>query len=265
VARRPSAIRNLQDIADDSKGRKNWLVYGDSGAGKTVLAGTAPKALFLTVEAAGTESAQAFGSSADELVVDTWNQFQEYYEWLKNGGCKDYDWVIPDSISELEEICFPQVMAEQRTKNKARSAEVPGMDTYQIVYLRMRRMIDAFNRLPVNVLYTAHAMRLAVDDEDGEESTLLLPLVGSTKNGVLSQKICGKMTLVGYLNVRGADSKTGGDRRLWTASTDRMFAKDRHHTFGRYVENPNIAEMVEAVGNRGTAQPKRKKKKKETV
>lgn len=264
--RRPTAIRNLQDVSGPAvRGRKNWLIYGDSGAGKTVLAGTAPKSLFLTVEAAGTESAAALGSNSDELVVETWEDFHDAYQWLKNGGHREYEWVIPDSISELEEICFPTVMEEQHRKNKARSLEVPGMDSYQIVYIRIKRMVDAFNRLPMNVLYTAQAMRLEIEDADGEESTLLLPLVGSQKNGTVAQKVCGKVTLVGYLDVRPGDKKGEQTRRLWTAKTDRMFAKDRHDTFGRYVDAPNIADMVEAVGARATKAKKKKQPVKETA
>lgn len=268
AVRRPTAIRNLQDVTGTvAKGRKNWLIYGDSGAGKTVLAGTAPKSLFLTVEAAGTESAAALGSTSDELVIESWEQFQDVYDWLKAGGHKDYEWVIPDSISELEELCFPAVMEEQHRKNKSRSLEVPGMDSYQIVYIRIKRMIDAFNRLPINVLYVAQAMRLVTEDEDGDESTLLLPLVGSQKNGTVAQKVCGKATLVGYLDVRPGEKKGDETRRLWTAKTTRMFAKDRHDTFGRYVDAPNIADMVEAVGARAasTERAKKTKKKKENA
>jgi ATP/maltotriose-dependent transcriptional regulator MalT len=55
VVKRPTAITSLKETP--SEGKRNWLIYAPSGIGKTVLAGTAPNNLFLTVEAAGTESA----------------------------------------------------------------------------------------------------------------------------------------------------------------------------------------------------------------
>ena len=77
ATRRPTAITSLAEAPDD--GKLNWLVYAKSGDGKTVLSGTAPRSLFLTTEAAGTESAKAFGSTADEWVCDSWADLQEAF------------------------------------------------------------------------------------------------------------------------------------------------------------------------------------------
>jgi hypothetical protein len=277
VAGRPSAIVNLQET--DNDGKRNWLIYGDSGVGKTVLAGTCAdsdhKGLLIMAEAAGSESAKAFGSVADEWVVETWEDLQAAFDYMKADGHKVYDWCVVDSLTEMEQLCFEYTLRKAHEANSNRSLDIPAVQDYQTVYIREQKLVDAFNRLPVNMLYTAQPMRLGLTDEDDDDYDMLLPLMGSTKNGVVAQKVCGKVTLVGYLEAR-VRSVTQGEgesakktkvpfRRLYTQKTQRMFAKDRHDTFGEYIDDPNIIAMNEAVeariaqGARGTAKSTAKK------
>ncbi len=252
---RPTAITKLQDAP--SVGKRNWLIYGAAGIGKTSLAGTAPNAIFLAVEAAGTESAKMMGSSADEWIIDNWSELRtEAYEYFKNGsGCKDYEWVLIDSGSEMEEIAWQDQLETAHARNAARSLYKPALEDYQIIGNKMKNMVDAFNRLPINVLYTFQDMRVTIEDQDTEEEKqLIMPLVGSPNNGIISTKICGKTTLNGWLTVRrvkidseGEGVETKDVRRLYTSAGKRFIAKDRHDTFGRFVDNPNITEMAEAV------------------
>jgi hypothetical protein len=265
MATRPTAIRSLANTP--SQGKFNWLIYGDSGAGKTVLAGTAPRGLFVTAEAAGTESAKLYGSKADEWVCSNMKDFRAAFDYIKRQGHKEYDWVMPDSISEIEELGWEELL-----QAKGRG-ETPAIQDYPTIWNRVKKIVDAWNRLPVNVLYTAQAFRLGTEDEESDGNTLLLPLVGSTKRGDLAQKVCGKVTLVGYLQVRTRDkdddeeeeeATTEEYRRLWITKTDRMFAKSRHHRGEvRYIDEPNIAEMAAAVHRvqAGGGPPKNKAKK----
>lgn len=267
---RPKAITKLSQGASF----RNWLIYGDSGVGKTVLGGTAPNALFLTTEAEGTESARAFGSTADEWRCDTWEDLQEAFDWLKASGHKEYDWAIVDSLSEMEELAWrSHLEAMVKAKPGTRSVDKPALEDYQIIGNRIKRLVDKFNRLPMNVLYTAQVMRRTVEDEDGDDVELRQPLVGSTRNGVISQKVCGMVTLVGLLvpTKPDEDNDIPAGRRLWVAGSERYLAKDRHDTFDRYIQDPNIEEMDAAVRARksegkkatpATSQPAKAKKKK---
>lgn len=257
--RRPSAITKLSEAP--RTGMKNWLVYGDSGIGKTVLAGSAPKALFLTVEAAGTESAKEMGSGADEWVTSTWAELQEAWKWLKeDGGAKAYDWLLVDSLSEVEEACWRMYLDQQAKDNTRRSIYRAELQDYNVVGNMMRKFVDSFNRLPMNVLYTALPMAVDMTDPITEEDmTKTMPQLGSAKNGKLSQKVSAQMTLVGMLNVIVPKKKTEDEdgekkpadrtpfRRLNLAGNSRFVAKTRHHKLGRFVDQPNIAEMVATI------------------
>lgn len=240
MAGRPTAITSLKETP--TEGKRNWLLYAPSGEGKTVLAGTAPNALFLTVEAAGTESAKAMGSGADEWVMDKYSDIADAYEYFKSGsGCKDYEWAILDSVTEMEELCWNDQLESIGKEFEAR------IQDYGIVDRRIKKMVDRFNRLPINVLYTAQMAMLETEDDDGDDILKALPALGRAKGGYpLSNLICGKMTLVGLLQAREDDD--GEEyRRLWVHGGDRWVAKDRHDTFGKYIDNPDIGKMNEAV------------------
>ena len=245
--KRPSAITKLSETPNE--GKRNWLIYAPSGVGKTVLAGTAPKALFLTVEAAGTESAKALGSQADEWVCDSWAELQNAYTWLKEGGYSEYEWVILDSISEMQELCWKDQLEGANSSNSSRSLFQPAIQDYPVVDNKIKRLVDSFNRMPINVLYTAQQMALDTEDSDGDDIIMVLPLVGRSKGGApLSNLICGKVTLIGLLTIKQDDEDEV--RRLWVHGGERWIAKDRHDTFGKYIEDPNIVSMSAAVDKR---------------
>lgn len=259
--KRPKAIVNLQDAQHHQY--KNWLVYGQSGVGKSALAGTAPKALLLTAESEGSASAKALGSKADELKLTSWQEFREAVAWLEAEGHKEYDWVCPDGITELEEHAWNAIMAQGKLPRSVGGGfRQRSRNDYPLVWSAMYNEIDRLNRMPVNVLYTAQTMRVDVETDEGEDTTLALPLVGSTKRGDLAMKICGQMTLVGYYRHIRNDETGKRIRRLHTMDGERWVAKDRHDAFGAYVDGPNIATMVAAVEERLAAPGRRTATKK---
>lgn len=235
---RATAITKLQETP--TEGKRNWLIYSPSGVGKTALAGTAPRGLFLTVEAAGTESAKALGSVADEWVCDSWKELNKAYKFLFQGGASDFDWIMLDSVTEMEELCWNDQLESIKKEYEAR------IQDYGIVDRKVKKLVDRFNRLPVNVIYTAQQAAMEMIDDDGDEFYKVLPAIGRAKGGYpLSNLICGKVTLIGLLQVR--EAKSGDFRRLYVQGGEKWVAKDRHDTFDKFIDNPNIAEMAEAV------------------
>lgn len=244
---RPTAITSLTE----SVMYHNWLIHSDAGVGKTVLVGTAPRLLFLTIEAEGTQSAAYAGSTADQWVLHSAEDFEEAQEYFVNGsGCTDYDWVSIDSASELEDKVITQILQEGKKKNPRRSLDKMALEDYGVRDQRMMRIVDTFNRLPINVLYTAHTMDLDGQDDEGNETLTAMPMLGSQNNGKLSRKVCGKVTLVGHLEVvrgekeEGSSRKAPTVRRLYTEAVPGIFAKNRVG-LGEYVDNPTIPLLLE--------------------
>ena len=180
----------------------NLLVYGDSGAGKTVLAGSDRKVLFLAPEDSGTLSALRMGSQADKWPIRKWEDLIEAYEYMYDVEATSkgmpYDWVAIDSITEMQYMARQYIL--QRTAqdkiNKGQDTEVPQIQDWQREYIILEKMVRAFNDLNVNVIFTALARKEV--DPDGEE--FLVPDIQGKGYG-LSMKIVALMTSYGYLKV----------------------------------------------------------------
>jgi hypothetical protein len=180
----------------------NMLVYGDAGAGKTVLAGSDRKVLFLAPEDSGTLSALRMGSKADKWPIRRWEDLIEVYEYCydveASGNKMPYDWLAVDSITEMQYMARQYIL--QRTAqdkiNKGQDTEVPQIQDWQREYIILEKMVRAFNDLNVNVIYTA----LSRKETDSEGEEFLVPDVQGKGYG-LAMKIAALMTSYGYLKV----------------------------------------------------------------
>lgn len=227
------------------------MVYGESDTGKTVLGGTAPNALFLTTDIEGTESARALGSTAQELVVPDFATYCEYVDWLVRGkGCEEFEWVITDTITELEEMAWDGQMVSDDLKRA--SQYQPNKGDFPMVWKKTKEQLMLLGRAPVNVLFIAHTMRIDRETEDGEDTvTLAMPALGSRKRGDLSAAVCAQLGMVGYMRkVTEEGGKT--TRHLLTASSSRWVARDRSTKLGNGMAEPTVPKLL-AKMNGGTS------------
>lgn len=245
-ARRPSAIVSLQD--QSAPRFRKWCIYGESGSdvGKTVLAGTAPKALFLSTDVEGTESARAMGSTADELRINTFKEFCEAVDWLSRGkGHEDYEWIVPDTVTELEELCWQAQLVSSDVKRASKYQ--PNKADYPLVWAKLYEQLSILGRTPVNVLYIAHTMRIDREDEEAEDTvTLAMPAMGSRKRGDLAGKFVGQLGMVGYMR-KAHDDEGKMVRQLLTESTNRWVARDRSNSLGAGMANPTMPKLLAKV------------------
>jgi AAA domain len=186
----------------------NFLIYADSGAGKTVFSGSAERVLFIAPEDAGLLSAAMTGSKADKIKVRTWDEFVEAYDYCYDNQfdlAEKYDWIAIDSITAMQGMLLRDIVDKESDKRKAKDqdSEVPQIQDYQKLYILMERMVLAFNDLPINTIYTALA-RYA-EDPDGNE--FLLPMIGSNKpvDYRVSMLIASHMTSYGHFKVEIVD------------------------------------------------------------
>lgn len=250
-SRRPTAIVSLQD--QEAPRYRKWCVYGESDAGKTVLAGTAPNALFLSTDVEGTESARMLGSQAKELRITTFADFCDAVDWLVRGqGYKEFEWIIPDTITELEEMCWEDQMVSD---SLARASQYqPNKGDFPMVWKRTKEQLMLLGRAPVNVLFVAHTMRIDRETEDGDDTeTLAMPALGSRKRGDLSMQLCAQLGMVGYMR---KVTEEGGkiQRQLLTASSNRWVARDRSTKLGNGLSEPTIPKLLAKInGEAATA------------
>lgn len=235
------------------------MVYGESDTGKTVLAGTAPKALFLTTDVEGTESAKAMGSTADELRINTFTEYATAVDWIaRGGGAAEYEWIITDTITELEELCWQEQLVSSDVRRASKYQ--PNKADYPLVWAKMKDQLSTLGRSPVNTLFIAHTMRIDRETEDGEDTvTLAMPAIGSRKRGDLSGALCAQHGVVGYMR-KVTEEGGKAQRQLLTESSSRWTARDRTTKLGAGMVEPSIPKMLARIGGENTAPAARRRR-----
>jgi hypothetical protein len=252
----PAEIQDLSDF-DESV---NMLVYADSGVGKTVFAGTAPNALFLSTET-GTISAKRMGSEAKVWRIKRWGDLDKAYTWLERNPDHGFDFIILDSATQMQVLLLRWILEKENKRNPAkRDLDIPAIQDHQKWQNMFKRFITLFVELPVHVIFTAQAMRK--EDEEGDD--LVLPLIDGKGYGI-SSWVCGQMHIVGYYYIK--PTKKGPERRLLAQSHPPYFAKDRYNVLVPWVGNPTVPSIMAKIEHPAlmpaTTKKAKKAKKKE--
>jgi len=248
----PSDIIDLSDY-DESI---NLLLYADSGVGKTVFSGGA--GLILGVEK-GTVSAKRQGSNAKLWKINSWNDLQKAYSWLRKNP-KVFSWVAIDSATEMQQLALKWILEKEYREaggaQSKRDIDIPQIQDHQKWQNMFKRFIKGFCDLPINVVFTA--LPLHVEDEEG--MALVLPDF-SGKGYQIAQWVCAQMSVVGYM--KKIRRKTGEDgkgeatykevRRVYFQYKAPHFAKDRYNVLGPYWDDPTLAAIDARI--KGTDKP----------
>lgn len=245
----------------------NILIHGDSGCGKTSLAGTVPgRQLFLAGEPGYISAARLGAKAKARLIPDTATALAAI-NWLEDGHVNDFDFITIDGIGTMQNKFLLGYAAEAFDANPAKRAHrnLPDKPDYfnaqNFVKSWVARLVD----LPVNTLFTAHSMR----PEGDEGETLVYPAIQG-KGYEVSNYVSGMMHAVGYMSIR---VNTNGDqvrRVLWRHYYDknletRYFAKDQSNMLPLFTDDLSMKEIIDIMNGkeipptRPAAKPKRSK------
>lgn len=237
-------------------GAGKWIrmtLIAKGGFGKTVFCGTAPHAIFLTTDPEGTVSAYEFGSTAEEWKVTGWDDLQDAYKWLRDGGLAEegYEWLILDNITEAQAFAMTQSLEIAVSKNARRDPFVPDKYEYQRTQNATIDMVKKFNDLPVNIIYTSH--RKGMEDGDGQEyfSAAIQGL-----QGAIAEQILGYMNVVAFGEIKEVeiDGKTKPVRRYYFTHHGPYRGKDRFNSLGNYKDDLTVPKMIGYItGSKGYA------------
>jgi len=254
------------------------LVYGPYGVGKTLLSATSAlvpimrDVLIMNAEAGDltlSDFQDDYNVSLDNIEVQDFHALGRANEYLKrhcqfrdandieglrnlqaqvsgvpaeeiaDEDIKQYRTVIIDSITEVEQYCFNQLLgitSSMRLDEEGQSAE---WTEYKKNHNMMLRLVRAFRDLPMHVVFICAASY--VQDE------LKRMKYSPDLTGKLSNKIQGFMDMVGYY-VKIKDDAGKEERRLYVTSTPRFDAKHRYTAFkGDYFANPTIGSILKEV------------------
>lgn len=220
----------------------NILIYGDSGTGKTTLAGSADElpsmrpVLFIDIEG-GTESLRHTYPEVDTVRVTTWKEMQEVYNALYEGD-HPYKTVVLDSLTEIQKFSMYGIMTDLIQKRPDLDPDVPGMREWGKNLEQIRKMVRGFRDLDMHTIFTA----LSKSEKDTKTGiTSMKPSL----SGKMADEIAAFLDVVVYYYVKQIGDGTDAEfkRLLLTQKTDSQVAKDRSGKLPMIVESPTMSEI----------------------
>lgn len=245
---KPKAIQPLGRSA-----RVKMALVTGSGFGKTVLCGTAPRALFLTTDPEGTISAKRMGSTAEEWRIESWQDkdgLLDAYRYMVDEGCKEYDWLIHDNSTEEQQLLMNTAIGVRLAtpRGGGTSPYVPEQREYQIAQNGFIDQTKKFLTLPIHQIWTVHRKWQSVDPNGGEdgggEGFWSANIQG--QQGAVAEQFLGYMNIIGHGEVtKNKDDKEV--RRLYFKHWKQYRGKDRFQALGAYKDDLTIPKMMELI------------------
>jgi hypothetical protein len=249
-------VREKIHPASELPQNQNFLVYGDSGTGKTRLAASAPKILMIDVNDKGQDSVRR-DLNPDFIQVEYWREINDIY-WFLQEGDHDYESVGIDTVSNLQNICMDFVLGDEASRDASRDPDMPSRQAWGKVGKLMRTQIINYRNLPLNVIFVAQLRARQIGDEDEDTGDILY---GPEVSPSIEKSLKAAVGTIGYLTkrevvIRNKKSKTARKeirRRLLLGDSEHYISKDRNGVFPAHIDAPDLADMLELIygGNSG--------------
>lgn len=220
----------------------NMLIYGESGSGKTTMAGSSDeipemrRVLFIDVEG-GTLSLRHAYPNVETVRVRSWNEMQEVYNELYLGN-HEYTTIVVDSLTETQKLSMDKIMRKLVEEYEERDGDVPGIREWNINIEQTRKFVRAFRDLPVNTIFTS----LVKTDKNMRTGALKRK---PSLSGKVADEVSGFLDIVTYLYVKEVDGVN--KRMLLCGQTEDTVAKDRTAKLKTIIEDPSMSSIWGAI------------------
>jgi len=179
------------------------LLYGDSGAGKTHAASTAPRPCYLLTEANGLPTIKAANPDAVVVQAHDMDVVRAFFKAALDGslaretGCET---IVLDSLTELQRMLRDEIIASRKGQP---GGEAFSLQDWGTLTDRMRKLVRTVRDLPFHVVCIALS---ASDNDEGTGQRYTQPSFDGKK---LPNEIAGYFSLVGYVYRERAKGEDG--------------------------------------------------------
>lgn len=195
-------VKNLITPVHSLERYMSALIYGRSGTGKTVFAGTFPKPLLLLdIKEKGTDSI-ANVEGVDVIAITSWEQIEQVYWYIKSGK-SGYKTVVLDGGSQMQDLGMSHVKDDPTAPMSKRLwGELSGLlKTWMFNYRDL--MEDG-----IHVVFIAHER-----SNDGESiEDQIDPTIGPRFMPSLAGALCGGVSFIGNTFIREKFIGKGDER-----------------------------------------------------
>ena len=153
-------------------------LYGRAGSGKTTLAATFPKPILLDIgNEEGTDSVSDV-NGLQVMRVTTWEEFEQMYWYLENGD-HDFETVILDTVTQLQELAIREIGAQNKKKDADGGWGSMTKQMWGEVATLLKTWITHYRALPdMNVVFIGQERIFNAGEEADTEDGQIQPEVG---------------------------------------------------------------------------------------
>jgi hypothetical protein len=206
-----------------------FLVYGESGAGKTVFASTWPSPVFLDID----KGMSSITKPVYRMDINSWQDLQDAAIFLQNEQ-HPFKTVIIDSANEIQYLAMQNVLKTYTSVRRSYDS-LPAVSDYGKSLSDFDSLTRYFRALPLNVVFIAQ-----VAPREAEGDVVFPQLVGKNTANNLSRM----MDCIGYLyKVEGSaqEAKT----RVMVFDAVNYVTKDRSGRLPQTLSNPTYDRLLQ--------------------
>jgi hypothetical protein len=234
-------------ILNAGKQRKNTtvkaLIYGDSGAGKSFLAATAPKPLILLTELNGQVSISHSNPKADIIHITSANMLAQVLRDIEDNpeAYADYETIVIDSLTETQRLIKDRIMSR---KSSGQGFQIQDWGKMAEDMRAMVRRIRSLNK---------HVVCICLMESETEESTGIRHIRPAFEGRKTGAEIAQYFNFVGFLYPQEVtetteDGQTSARiiRHLMLEGPARVMCKPCSPLSG-VIPAPNISKLIKQI------------------